>query len=237
MKQCYADPMKQVISYMRVSTQRQGSSGLGLEAQVAAVQAFCKEHGYDLLAEYQEVESGRKSDRPILRQALARAKATRAVLLIAKLDRLARNVAFIANLMEAGVEFRACDMPEASKFILHVMAAVAEQEARAISERTKVALQAAKVRGARLGAANVACRNLCNEARQRGAKRTANLAEEAYLSVYPLARALRSTGMSLNGVAQSLTDDGHVSRTGNRLSGVQVARILKYGQRRESSAR
>ena len=97
--------------------------------------------GCEVIAEFREVESGRKSDRPVLRQALAYAKAKRATLLIAKLDRLARNVAFIANLMEAGVEFRACDLPEASRFILHVMAAVAEQEARAISDRTRAAFR------------------------------------------------------------------------------------------------
>ena len=120
MKPCYAVCVKQVVSYIRVSTARQGQSGLGLEAQRAAVEQFCASNSCEVVAEFREVESGRKSDRPVLRQALACAKAKRATLLIAKLDRLARNVAFIANLMEAGVEFRACDLPEASPFILHV---------------------------------------------------------------------------------------------------------------------
>ncbi|MGA7247867.1 MAG: recombinase family protein, partial [Candidatus Cybelea sp.] len=141
--------MKKAVSYLRVSTQRQGASGLGVEAQRSAVEAFCRSHGYRIVEEFVEIESGRKSDRPVLRDALARAKSSHSTLVIAKLDRLARNVAFIANLMESGVEFRACDMPEANGLLLHVMAAVAEQEARAISERTRNALAAAKARGVR----------------------------------------------------------------------------------------
>jgi len=226
--QCYTVVMKQVVSYIRVSTARQGASGLGLEAQRSAVESFCRDHGYELLAEYREVESGRKNDRPVLRKALARAKSAKAVLLIAKLDRLARNVAFIANLMEAGVEFRACDMPEASKFILHVMAAVAEQEARAISERTRVALQAAKARGVSLGAANTACRNLSEEARRRGSQRTSSMAYECYAEILPLVRGLRETGSSLQAIAHRLNEDGHVTRNGCEWNPVQVSRVLSY---------
>ncbi len=125
-----------VISYVRVSTQRQGESGLGLEAQREAVAVYCKAHGFSLIEEFVEVESGRKTCRPVLLRALQAAKRAKAVLLIAKIDRLARNVAFIANMMEAGVEFRACDMPEANRLMLHIMAAFAEHEARTISERT-----------------------------------------------------------------------------------------------------
>ena len=139
------------VSYVRVSTQRQGQSGLGLEAQQAAVQTFVQQRGGEVLAEFVEVESGRKADRPQLAAAMAEAKRQGAVLLIAKLDRLARNVAFISTLLESGAEVQACDMPEANKFMLHIMAAVAEQEAEAISARTKAALQAAKARGVKLG--------------------------------------------------------------------------------------
>lgn len=139
------------VSYIRVSTARQGQSGLGLEAQQAAVAAFVQQRGGEVLAEYVEVESGRKADRPQLAAALAEAKRQGAVLLIAKLDRLARNVAFISGLLESGAEVQACDMPEANRFVLHIMAAVAEQEAEAISARTKAALQAAKARGVALG--------------------------------------------------------------------------------------
>ena len=221
-----------VVSYIRCSTSRQGASGLGLDGQRAAVESFCRENGYESLAEYREVESGRKSDRPVLRQALAYAKATKAILLIAKLDRLARNVAFIANLMEAGVEFRACDMPEASRFILHIMAAVAEQEARACSERTRVALRAAKERGTLLGASNPGCRRLTRELRLKGAaasgKRTTMMAREAYADVVPVVRDLRAQGKSLRAIAAELDARGLTTRKGNAWSSVQVMRLLAF---------
>lgn len=220
--------MKQVVSYIRVSTARQGQSGLGVEAQRAAVQQFCVANGCEAVAEFLEVESGRRSDRPVLRQALAYTKAKRATLLIAKVDRLARNVAFVANLMEAGVEFRACDLPEASRFILHVMAAVAEQEARAISDRTRAALQAAKARGTALGATNAVCRNLNDEARRRGARRTAEVAAASYAEAMPVARELRARGLSLQAIATELDARGLFTRTGRAWNPVQVARVLKY---------
>lgn len=141
------------IAYLRVSTQRQGVSGLGLEAQRASVRAFLTSQDV-VVEEFVEVESGRKNDRPKLHAALAVAKREGATLLIAKLDRLARNVAFIANLLEAGVEIAAVDLPQANRFVLHIMAAVGEQEGKAISERTKAALAAAKARGTKLGWAN-----------------------------------------------------------------------------------
>ncbi|BAE53318.1 recombinase family protein [Paramagnetospirillum magneticum] len=139
------------IAYYRVSTDKQGKSGLGLEAQQAAVRAYLNGGDWDLLAEYTEIESGKRADRPQLAQALKAAKKAGAVLVIAKLDRLARNVAFIANMMEAGVDFVACDNPHANRLTLHILAAVAEDEARRISERTVAALQAAKARGKALG--------------------------------------------------------------------------------------
>lgn len=146
--------MKRAVSCIPVSTARQGASGLGIDGQRADVAAFCERNGYKPLEEFLEIESGRQSDRPILRQALERAEAAGALLVIARLDRLSRNIAFIANLLESEVEFRACDIPSANRLTLHVLAAVAEEEARAISARTKAALAAAKARGALLGAAN-----------------------------------------------------------------------------------
>jgi len=139
------------IAYYRVSTERQGRSGLGLEAQRAAVAQFVTARGGSIVAEFTEVESGRKSDRPELAKALAECRRRKVTLVIAKLDRLARNVAFVARLMDTGVPFVAVDMPTADRFMLHVYAAMAEEEARRTSARTKAALAAAKARGVVLG--------------------------------------------------------------------------------------
>jgi DNA invertase Pin-like site-specific DNA recombinase len=140
------------VAYYRVSTARQGLSGLGLEAQQAAVQNYLDGGSWELIGEFTEVESGRKTERPELANALALCKKHNATLVIARLDRLARNVHFISGLMETKVKFVACDMPEATPFMLHIYAAVAQEEARAVSARTKAALAAAKQRGVRLGA-------------------------------------------------------------------------------------
>src|SRR5215204_1635004 len=141
------------VAYLRVSTARQGASGLGLDAQRTAVAEHVNGHGA-LLREFIEIESGKRNDRPQLAAALAHAKATGATLIVAKLDRLARNVAFISALMESGVDFIAADMPMANRLTVHVLAAVAEHEAAMISARTKVALAAAKARGQKLGNPN-----------------------------------------------------------------------------------
>lgn len=139
------------LAYYRVSTNRQGQSGLGLEAQKKSVQHYLSQSGGQLLGEFTEVESGRKADRPLLAAALKACKKQDATLLIAKLDRLARNVHFISGLLKADIRFVAADMPNADRFMLHVYAAMAEEEARRISVRTKQALQAAKARGVILG--------------------------------------------------------------------------------------
>ena len=139
------------VAYLRVSTDKQGRSGLGLEAQRAAVAAHVDGTRGQIVSEFVEVESGRRKDRPQLAAALDACRALRAILVIAKLDRLARNVAFVSNLMESGVEFVAADMPTVNRLTIHILAAVAEEEARMISARTKAALAAAKARGVRLG--------------------------------------------------------------------------------------
>lgn len=139
------------VGYIRVSTERQGRSGLGLEAQQAVIVSYCV--GHNLIHVYVEIETGKNSARPEIARALAHAKRIGARLVIAKLDRLARKVHFISGLMEAGVDFIALDMPHATPFTLHIMAAVAEHEGKAISERTKAALSAAKARGVLLGSA------------------------------------------------------------------------------------
>lgn len=143
--------MRPFVAYYRVSTDKQGRSGLGLEAQERAVGTYLTSAGGTLVASYQEVESSRRKRRPELDQALAHCKREKAVLLIAKLDRLARSVSVIANLLESRVEFVCCDMPEANKMMIHIMAAMAEWERDQISKRTKEALASAKARGSRLG--------------------------------------------------------------------------------------
>jgi DNA invertase Pin-like site-specific DNA recombinase len=195
------------VTYLRVSTDRQGRSGLGLEAQRKAVAEYVAGKG-EILAEYVEVESGKKNDRPQLARALAEAKRAGAVLLIAKLDRLARNVAFIANLLEAGVEIAAADMPQANRFLLHVMAAVAEHEAQAISDRTRAALAAAKARGVALGWSIPGRQEEQRQAAQKGAERNARAADQHAANVLPIVRQIAAGGASLRGVADELNARG-----------------------------
>src|SRR6185437_987490 len=139
------------ISYLRVSTARQGMSGLGLEAQREAVSSYLNGGHWQLIQEIVEVESGKRNDRPKIAEALRLCRLHNATLVIAKLDRLARNVHFISSLMESGVDFVACDFPQANRLTVHILAAVAEHEAGMISARTKAALAAAKSRGVKLG--------------------------------------------------------------------------------------
>jgi len=143
--------MKKAITYYRISTERQGQSGLGLDAQKQAVKDFAARNDYVVIDEYVEVESGKRNDRPGLLRALEVCEARQATLLIAKLDRLGRNVLFISTLMESKVDFKAVDNPYASKLVVHIMAAFAEHERDMISERTKAALKAAKKKGVELG--------------------------------------------------------------------------------------
>ncbi len=139
------------IGYIRVSTDRQAASGLGLEAQRIAIEQYAARQGREIIEIYVEAESGKLKDRPQLNAALAHCRRAKATLLIAKLDRLARNVAFVSALMETGTEFVAVDAPFANRLMIHVLSAVAEWEREQISERTKAALAAAKSRGVKLG--------------------------------------------------------------------------------------
>ena len=141
-----------IVTYLRVSTARQGKSGLGLEAQQKSVADYLSTGEWDLLEEFVEVESGKNSRRPKLLEAIELCKASGAKLLVAKLDRLARDAAFLMNLKDAGIDFVCADMPEANRLTIGIMALVAEQEREAISKRTKEALAAAKARGVQLGA-------------------------------------------------------------------------------------
>ena len=201
--------MSSLIAYYRVSTQRQGTSGLGLEAQQACVHTYTRAGAHTLLAAYQEVESGCRSDRPALAKALAHAKRAKATLIIAKLDRLARNVAFVSRMMEVGVEFVACDNPHANRLTLHILAAVAEDEAR-LSQRTKDALAAYKARGGRLGTPG----NLTPAAARKGTVVNQSRAVAAHASVLPELMARRAEGQSLRQLAATLNAAGYVTRTG-----------------------
>jgi DNA invertase Pin-like site-specific DNA recombinase len=210
------------VAYLRVSTVRQGESGLGLEAQRAAVEAFARHHGGGIVACFVEVETGKRSDRPELAKALEAARKAKATLLIAKLDRLARNVAFIADLMDAGVEFLACDQPFASRLTLHILAAVAEDEARRISERTKAALQAAKARGRKLGSP-IAAKTVANARAARSA-----YAAKANEGTRAIVHDPQVRGVSgLSEIARCLQARGIKTPAGRRAwQPVQVSRLL-----------
>jgi DNA invertase Pin-like site-specific DNA recombinase len=215
------------VAYYRVSTQRQGASGLGLEAQRTAVEAFVTARGGVVLAERVEVESGKRADRPQLAEALAEAKRAGAVLLIAKLDRLARNVHFISGLLEAGVEVQACDMPEANRFLLHVMAAVAEHEAAAISARTKAALAAAKARGVKLGWSIPERAEEAKAASAAAAERRMAEADKFAGQVGPLAAALAAEGRSLRAIAAELNGRGICTPRGKEWQATSVKNLLE----------
>jgi DNA invertase Pin-like site-specific DNA recombinase len=221
---------QKLIAYYRVSTAKQGASGLGLEGQEAAVAEYARATGGTLLRAYIEVETGKRADRPELAKALADAKRSKAVLVIAKLDRLARNVHFLSGLMEAGVEFVCCDMPSANRLTLHIMAAVAEDEAKRISERTKAALAAYKARGGILGAARPGAYRLVGGANAKAASRAGEAARanavQAYADLKPWLAELRASGLSLRQIAGRLDVEGHTTRQGKGWNPVQVARIL-----------
>lgn len=227
--------MQRLIAYLRVSTKRQGQSGLGIEAQRAAVEAHAKQLGAKIDGEYVEVETGKRKDRPELAKAVAHAKRTKATLVVAKLDRLARNVAFTSALMESKVDFVACDNPHANKFTIHILAAVAEHEAEQISQRTTDALRAAKRRGVVLGSARPDHWKGREHRRQAGAiaggKAAAEAhqrtADESYSDLYPAVKEMRASGRSLQAIADELNDQGHTTRRGKPWNPMQVSRVLK----------
>lgn len=196
------------IGYVRVSTDKQGRSGLGLEAQRQAIESYLNGGDWQLLDTFVEVESGSKSDRPQLRAALEACRRTGARLIIAKLDRLSRNLAFIANLMEAGVGFVAADMPHANEFTVHVLAAVAQHERKMISQRTKEALRVAKARGVKLGNPQGLRPEVAAQARQRGTEVACRKAETFAARLYPHVARYRDLGLSLNEVARRLNIEG-----------------------------
>ena len=223
------------VTYLRVSTDRQGKSGLGLDAQRKAVADHVAGKG-EIAAEYVEIESGKKNDRPQLARALAEAKRIGAVLLIAKLDRLARNVAFIANLLEAGVEIAAADMPEANRFLLHVMAAVAEHEAQAISDRTRAALATAKARGVALGWSMPERAGEQRHAARKGAERNARKADQHAANVLPVIRQIAARGASLRQIADELNTRGIKTARGGLWYAATVRNVMARENEIEAKA-
>jgi DNA invertase Pin-like site-specific DNA recombinase len=195
------------VAYYRVSTSQQGQSGLGLEAQREAVARHVMGAGGLIVASYEEIESGKKNDRPQIAAAIAACRARRATLVIAKLDRLARNVAFVSGLMEAGVDFVATDNPYATRLTIHILAAVAEHEREMISARTKAALAAAKARGVKLG--NPRLRAGSRESAHASAMVRSRSSDEHAKGVAPyIADAVRAGCTSLTTIASALTARG-----------------------------
>jgi len=215
--------MKYVI-YYRVSDVKQGRSGLGLEAQRSMFAAFLLARPGEVIGEYTEVESGKRSlNRPKLQKALDHARAAKATLVIAKIDRLARNMAFIATLMESGLPFVCCDMPEADNFTIHILAAMAEREGKMISERTKAALQVLKDRGVKLGSARpghwdgltrsgksmAAQRQIgLEKARESNGAAIQESMSRQYEPIVPWIRDMRKSGTTLQGIVDALNAKG-----------------------------
>jgi DNA invertase Pin-like site-specific DNA recombinase len=215
---------RSAVAYYRVSTQKQGASGLGLEAQQEAVQAHAARVGLTIVQAFTEIETGtRKRERVEIHKAIEAARKHGAVLLIGKLDRLARSVSFISSLMDAGVDFVAVDMPDANRLTVHIMVALAEHEARLISTRTKDALQQARKRGKKLGSPQ----NLTLEDRLSGARANQDKAVQADRRVSGYIKELRSRGCSLRTIAARLNDEGFRTRRGREWSPVQVKRVLE----------
>lgn len=218
----------QFVAYFRVSTARQGASGLGLDAQRQAVMHFLNGGKWTMVAEFVEIESGRKADRPKLAEALVACRLHGATLVVAKLDRLARDAHFLLGLKDAGVEFVCVDMPSANRLTVGIMAMVAEEEARMISARTKTALAAAKRRGTKLGKPE----NLTDIARRKGsaasARRRSVVANRWISDVAPTVRALvRDDGRTLRDAAQKLNQRALPARRGGLWTATQVWRVLR----------
>ncbi len=220
------------VAYYRVSTQKQGVSGLGLEAQKRDVELFVQNRG-ELIKSFTEVESGKKNQRQELSNAIHFAQAENATLVIAKLDRLSRNISFVTTLMEEKVRFICCDMPEATDLTIHIFAAIAQDERRRISERTKKALQSKKEQGFKLGKPE----NLTNEARSRGVATIKRNAEEsrANRQATRLIMFYRQQGKSYREIANALNQDGFKTRYGRLYQPMTVKRLNDKAHQNELS--
>jgi DNA invertase Pin-like site-specific DNA recombinase len=219
--------MTKFVAYYRVSTQKQGRSGLGLEAQRVSIAEYIRSVNGDVCAQFTEVETGKRKDRPELTAALAQCRLQGATLIVAKLDRLARNVAFVSNLMESGCEFCAVDFPQANRFMIHLLAAVGEYEAKLISDRTRAALQSAKRRGVKLGGDrgnifDIQRKGSCigNTIRRAKAQQRAN-------DLRPVIAAIQANGAgSLREIAAQLNARGIQTSRGCEWTATAVMRVL-----------
>ncbi|MGM4925226.1 recombinase family protein [Tardiphaga sp. 804_B3_N1_9] len=218
--------VKKFVAYYRVSTRKQGASGLGLEAQRAAVEGYLNGGSWKIVAEFTEIESGRRSDRPALEEALAAARLHRAPLVVAKVDRLTRSVAFLSKLLEAGVDVRFSDLPSiegpTGRFMLQQMASVAELEAGLISSRTKAALAASKKRlGGHRGI------KLSRQSQEAGRAAQTQRAEQRARDLAPTLAQLNADGItSASAVARALTERGIPTARGRtKWTALQVLRV------------
>lgn len=226
--------MKPIVSYLRVSTVKQGRSGLGIEAQRAAIARFCDAEGFTIIAEHVEVETGKGSDaldhRPRLAAALDEARRNKCAVLVAKLDRLSRDVAFVAGLMAQRVPFIVAELgADADPFMLHLYAALAEKERAVISARTKQALAAAKARGVTLGNPNL------SEAQVKGTATGRANADRFATSILPMIREARSSGATLRTIAATLNARGVKTARGGRWAATQVRDILNRDNTRSAA--
>jgi DNA invertase Pin-like site-specific DNA recombinase len=210
---------KRFVAYFRVSTQKQGESGLGLEAQQKSVADFVRNGAGEIMAEFTEIESGKKSDRIQLAEAIALCRNEGYTLLVAKLDRLARNVHFISSLQHSKVDFLACDNPHATPFLIHILSAVAEHEANMISTRTRQALEACKARGVKLGNPNPDVAKL-----NAGAVK----AKTAFASkMAPIVAEIRSAGCeTLQAISDALNRRGFQTRTNKQFFPATVKNLI-----------
>lgn len=213
------------VAYYRVSTRRQGQSGLGLEAQQKAVRDWLNGGRWELVEEFTEVESGRKADRPKLQAALAACRIHKATLVIAKLDRLARDAHFLLGLQKEGVRFRAVDMPEANEMVVGIMACIAQGERKMISDRTKAALKAAKARGVKLGGYRGYTPS--SQDRRKASRALTEKAKRVAQDYAHLIGSIRGSGVtSLNGISKALNAQGVPSPRGGLWQSVTVKRVL-----------
>lgn len=206
------------VAYYRVSTDKQGQSGLGLNGQRAEVLRFIEPE--KIFKEFTEIESGKKKDRPILKEAIELCKSESATLVIAKLDRLSRNVNFISQLMESGIKFVCCDMPTATEFTIHIYSAMAQQERKLISERTHKALQQLKEKGVKLGNPQ----NLTKEARNKGVEVRVKIAQENENNIRAKAY-LKAINGTLQQKADLLNENGFRTSKGKLFTPMQVKRL------------